>query len=315
MNPKLLFRLSTALSFLLAALPLQAVRAATVSSTAPESLLAFTSGGHALGFAADGMYAATGSHALHVEFVGANVVQPNSDSPAAADGKTAPLGRVTYADLWDGIGLTYTAGADSIYTTTYALSPGADPADIRLRYNAPLALNEDGTLGIAFETGSLTESAPAAWQDINGQRVPVEVSFRVSGQEVSFTLGSYDTKYTLTIDPSIIWNTFLGGSGNEEGWSIVVDASGNIYVAGSSDATWSYPERAYTGGQDAFAAMLTWAEAGMIMAAVSPWTGAGTSTYRAIVLAPGAARLRLARCALIPADPMPSPPNSITMAR
>jgi hypothetical protein len=32
-------------------------------------LLQFSSGGHALGFANDGMYAATGSHALHVDRV------------------------------------------------------------------------------------------------------------------------------------------------------------------------------------------------------------------------------------------------------
>jgi hypothetical protein len=35
-------------------------------------LLQFTSAGHVLGFEADGIYAASGSHALQVEFVNAN---------------------------------------------------------------------------------------------------------------------------------------------------------------------------------------------------------------------------------------------------
>jgi hypothetical protein len=61
-------------------------------------------------------------------------------------------------------------------------------------------LNENGTLTIAFESGALTESAPIAWQDINGQRVSVEVAFSLSRgergeNEVSFTLGKYDPRY------------------------------------------------------------------------------------------------------------------------
>jgi hypothetical protein len=256
MKTKQLFRLLTALSFLLAALPAQAVQAAAAKSAAPADLLQFTSGGHALGFAAGGMYAATGSHALHVGFLGANAIPPQADSPASADGKAAPISRVIYTNLWDGITLAYTAGAGNIYTTTYTLEPGADPGDIRLLYNTPLTLNEDGTLGIAFETGGMTESAPIAWQEIQGRRVPVDVSFRVSGQEVSFALGSYDPRYALTIDPSLVWNTFLGGSGGDTGNAITVDGSGNVYVLGRSDATWGSPVRAYTGDQDAFVAKL-----------------------------------------------------------
>ena len=237
----------------LASLPARA----TGRISAPADLLQFTAGGHALGFSPGGMYAATGSHALHVEFAGANAVRPQSDSPAGTDGKAASLNRVTYADLWDGITLTYTAEGGNIYTTSYMLAPGADPAYIRLRYNAPLSLNGDGSLGIAFETGSMTESAPVAWQDIGDQRVPVEVSWRVRGQEAGFRLGSYDQRHALAIDPDLTWNTFLGGNGSDVGDDIAVDGSGNIYVTGHSSASWGSPLRAYTGGNDAFVAKLT----------------------------------------------------------
>ena len=256
MQTKWIFHLLVILSLLLAALPAPAASAVPAASAAPADLLQFSSGGHALGFSASGMYAATGSHALHVSFLGANSVRPKADSSANAVGATAFLSQVTYPDLWDGISLAYTTEAGSIYTTSYTLAPGADPADIHLRYNAPLSLNEDGTLGIAFATGSMTESAPLAWQEIQGERVPVEAAFRVRSQEVGFTLGAYDPGYALTIDPSLYWNTFLGGASDDLAFGITVDGGGNIYVTGESNTTWGLPVRDYTSNYDAFVAKL-----------------------------------------------------------
>jgi hypothetical protein len=256
MKTKPLFHLLIACNFLLAALPVQIVRAAASTPAAPPDLLQFTAGGHALGFAPGGVYAATGTHALHVEFAGANPVHPQSDGSAGADGQAAPLGRLAYPGLWDGVDLAFTAGSDGIYTTTYTLSPGADPAAIRLRYNAPLSLNEDGTLSITFETGVMTESAPLAWQEIDGQQVRVDVAFRVYGQEAGFALGAYDPRFALTIDPSLTWVTFLGGSDLDTGADVAVDGSGNVYVTGSSNISWGSPVRAYTLGSDAYAAKL-----------------------------------------------------------
>jgi hypothetical protein len=224
-------------------------------------MLQFTSGGHILGFSSTGVYAATGNHALHVDFVGAQNVLPQAELPAT-DGKAVPLERVNYPNLWQGISLTYDAPPGGIFRSIYQLDPGADVRTIRLRYNVPLAVNRNGSLTIAFNKDVLNESAPLAWQVINGRQVAVVVNFTYHNAEVGFTLGKYDPRYPLTIDPMLTWNTFLGGSSTDEGGnSLVVDGLGNVYVVGASLADWGCSPtpctvRAFSGGEDGFVAKL-----------------------------------------------------------
>ncbi len=52
------------------------------------------------------------------------------------------------------------------------------------------------------------------------------------------------------------WNTFLGSTGYDDGKAIALDGNGNVYVAGSSNATWGSPVLTYSGNGDAFAAKL-----------------------------------------------------------
>lgn len=221
-------------------------------------LLQFTAGGHVLGFGPDTVYVAAGDHALQVEFVGVQDVLPQSDgSSDDAQGMVADLSHVSYVGLWDGITLSYDAVAGGIAESTYALDPGADPNEIRLQYNVPVEIDEAGELVMTFETGQMRESAPVAWQYVEGQRVPVDVLFhKTDDQEVGFALGEYNSAWPLTIDPTLTWNTFLGGNGYDVGRAIAVDGSGNVYVGGSSNAPWGSPQRAYTPGDDAFAAKL-----------------------------------------------------------
>jgi hypothetical protein len=85
-----------------------------------------------------------------------------------------------------------------------------------------------------------------------------------SAPKRTYTEGNLDAfAAKLDRNGNLIWNTFLGGNGEDIGRGIAVDSSGNVYVCGESTVTWQgteAPMRAFSGTssttRDAFAAKL-----------------------------------------------------------
>ena len=139
---------------------------------------------------------------------------------------------ITYRSLYPGIDLSY-SGESGRLKGTYAVAPAADPALISWRYdNATSRVDADGNLIITPGTEpseaslQIVEAAPVAWQEIDGQRVSVDVHYAVGPDgSVGFVLGAYDRALPLVIDPTLVYSTYLGGSGTDNGYGLAIDSS------------------------------------------------------------------------------------------
>src|SRR5699024_6764802 len=64
---------------------------------------------------------------------------------------------------------------------------------------------------------------------------PVAARYEISdGGEVGFALGSYDPRLPLVVDPAVVFATYLGGGDLEDSAGVAADASGSVYVAGTT---------------------------------------------------------------------------------
>ena len=224
---------------------------------AQHKLLRMTSAGHVLGFDYNGVYFASGNHLMKVEFAETNGAQPISRESVGGDSTTQPIRHVAYSAVWPGIDLVYDMVDNGIVESTWKIAKGFNPDQIRLRYNRPVSIEKSGELKVDFEIGWMSESAPVAWQEIDGRRVDVQVTFKKidtadNDSLVGFELGQYDPAYSLLIDPLVNWHTYMGSTYDDFAVDIALDGSGNIYVLGISTESWGSPINLHAGGTGGF---------------------------------------------------------------
>jgi Beta-propeller repeat/RTX calcium-binding nonapeptide repeat (4 copies) len=144
--------------------------------------------------------------------------------------------RAHYPDVWPGIGVDWRGNGRRL-EYDFTLAPAADPNDIRIRIGGArdVHLAADGDLVISAPGGTMREVAPVAYQPSRGGRLPVRVSYAVSGRTVAFRLGRYDSSRPLVIDPVVLaYSTYLGGNDTDGATGVAVDGSGSAYVVGTT---------------------------------------------------------------------------------
>lgn len=145
--------------------------------------------------------------------------------------------KVRYPDVYPGVDLIY-YGRKKQFEYDFVVAPGRDPARIRLRFTGADAVEVNGEGELVLRAGGkeLRQQRPVAYQLKGGERQLVEARYEVQGKEVGFALGACDSSRPLTIDPSLLWSTYFGGSGDETGFAIAVGPGGSVFVTGVSSS-------------------------------------------------------------------------------
>ena len=148
------------------------------------------------------------------------------------------FGRVAYQDVYPGVNLAF-HGTGHELEFDFVVAPGANATPIAFRFSGNRGMKTDdaGNLVVTSAAGNVLLHKPVAYQEQNGKRQLVDARFALqASNQVGFELGSYDRSRELVIDPSVsyAYSTYLGGTGNDSGFGIAFDNTGNTYITGQT---------------------------------------------------------------------------------
>ena len=161
------------------------------------------------------------------------------NDPAKWRANVPTYARVHYEAIYPGIDLVY-YGTQRQLEYDFVVSSGADPKAITLAFEGVdgVAIDALGDLVLRADGSEVRLRKPVVYQQHDGQRavIPTRYVLKAEGQ-VAFEVAAYDATRPLIIDPVLVYSTYLGGSEEDDGFGIAVDAAGNAYVTGKTRST------------------------------------------------------------------------------
>jgi hypothetical protein len=145
-------------------------------------------------------------------------------------------GKVRYQDVYPGVDVIY-SGNERNLEYDIVVKPGASPNQIRVAFEGASQATLDGRGDLELKTaaGTSINHKPVVYQEIDGQRKPVEGEFvLLSKNEVGFKVGTYDAAQPLVIDPIVQVFAFIGGTSDDQGLAIAANSTG-VYLTGKTN--------------------------------------------------------------------------------
>ncbi len=130
---------------------------------------------------------------------------------------------------------------------------------------------EDGRLTVRYRSQPMFyHTPPRFFQKIHGRRVSVDGHFTLFSRAFGFAAGHLQPNAAVLVDP-MVYSTFVGADSSDAGKAIVLDASGNAIVTGTTESS-GFPtttgayDRTHNGGSDVFVFKLNAAGSTLIFA-------------------------------------------------
>jgi len=150
--------------------------------------------------------------------------------------RSAPsFGRLRRVGVYPGVDMVFYGRGGSI-EYDFELAPGTDPSVIRMRFDGADAvrINPKHEIELNFGAGTMIQQPPAVYQrkDAN-EIVAVEAAYHLNADgSVGVALGPYQREQALVIDPTILLQAYLAGSGGDGTVAAARDSQGFLYLAG-----------------------------------------------------------------------------------
>lgn len=145
--------------------------------------------------------------------------------------------KVQVNDVYPGIRVVYYGNQSAQLEYDFLLQPDARPEAISFAVEGAdkVRVNAQGDLVLTIGGEQVVQHKPVIYQERNGARKEINGGYRVGKDgSIGFEIAAYDHHLPLVIDPTLSFLTYLGGKKNDYGWSIALDASENVYVAGET---------------------------------------------------------------------------------
>jgi hypothetical protein len=145
---------------------------------------------------------------------------------------------VSLGEVYDGIEMSLKAYGKKV-EKIFRVEPEADATSIKIQLSGAdsLGVNERGELEAKTGIGVIRFSKPVAYQEKNGNRIPVHVAYNVNGSTYGFEVRGYDPQLPLIIDPCLVYSEALGGSSDDIAYAVATGPGDSIYLTGGTYST------------------------------------------------------------------------------
>jgi hypothetical protein len=187
------------------------------------------------------------AHSYKVRFKGANTnpqiyaESPTSDyenyfigkDPSKWASNVQKFNKVNYNSLYPAIDLVYYHYGNAL-KYDFILHPGCDYTDIYMEYvGTDMLFVENGNLVISTTVNVMRELKPFAYQLFGNDTVEVVCNYVLRKNRLSFEFpNGYDKSRILIIDPSLVFSTYTGSTGDNWGFTATWDYDDNVYSGG-----------------------------------------------------------------------------------